>query len=68
MKAELTGQLIAARRREPGLSQTELAEQLYVTDKAISRRETGRGMPAVDSLEPLAEALGLSVSELFSGK
>ena len=68
MNAECTGQLIAARRRELGLSQTELAEQLHVTDKAVSRWETGRGMPAVDSLEPLAEVLGLSVSELLSGK
>ena len=68
MNAEWTGQLIAARRRELGLSQTELAEKLHVTDKAISRWETGRGMPAVDSLEPLAEVLDLSVSELLSGK
>ena len=68
MNAECTGQLIAARRRELGLTQTELAEQLHVTDKAVSRGETGRGMPAVDSLEPLAEVLGLSVSELLSGK
>ena len=68
MNTEMTGQLIAARRRELGLSQTELAQQLHVTDKAVSRWETGRGMPAVDSLEPLAEALGLSVSELLSGK
>ena len=68
MNAECTGQLIAERRRELGLSQTELAEKLHVTDKAVSRWETGRGMPSVDMLEPLAEALGLSVSELLSGK
>lgn len=68
MNAEWTGQLIAARRRELGLSQTELAEKLHVTDKAVSRWETGRGMPSVDSLEPLAEVLGLAVSELLSGK
>ena len=57
MNAQLTGQLIAARRRELGLSQMELAELLHVTDKAVSRWETGRGMPAVDTLEPLAEIL-----------
>lgn len=68
MDATMTGQLIAERRRELGLSQTELAEQLHVTDKAVSRWETGRGMPSVDLLEPLADALGLSVSELLSGK
>lgn len=68
MDAKLTGQLIAARRKELELSQTELAERLHVTDKAISRWETGRGMPSVDSLEPLAEALGLSVSEVLGGR
>ena len=68
MDANMTGQLIAARRRELGLSQTELAEQLHVTDKAVSRWETGRGMPSVDLLEPLADALGLSISELLGGK
>lgn len=68
MDAKMTGQLIAAQRRELGLSQMELAEQLHVTDKAISRWETGRGMPSVDLLEPLADMLGLSVSELVSGK
>lgn len=68
MNAELTGKLIAARRRELGLSQMELAETLHVTDKAVSRWETGRGLPSVDLLEPLAEVLGLSVSELLSGK
>lgn len=68
MNTEMTGQLIAERRRELGLSQSELAEQLHVTDKAVSRWETGRGMPSVDTLEPLAEVLGLSVSELLGGK
>ena len=40
MDSKLTGQLIAQRRRDLGLSQTELAEQLHVTDKAVSRWET----------------------------
>lgn len=68
MDAKATGALIAERRRALGLSQAALAERLHVTDKAVSRWETGRGMPALDSLEPLAEALGLSVSELLSGR
>ena len=68
MDAKATGALIASRRRELGLSQTELAERLHVTDKAVSRWETGRGMPAIDSLEPLAEALGITVSELLAGR
>ena len=68
MDAKVTGALIAARRKALGLSQAELAERLHVTDKAVSKWENGRGMPAIDSLEPLAEALGLSVSELLSGR
>lgn len=68
MDAKLTGGLIAARRKEKGLSQAELAERLHVTDKAVSRWETGRGMPSIDNLEPLGEALDLSVSELLSGR
>ena len=68
MDAKATGTLIAARRKEKGLSQAELAERLHVTDKAVSRWETGRGMPAIDSLEPLAEVLGITVSELLAGR
>ena len=68
MDAKRTGELIARKRKELGLSQAELAEQIHVTDKAISRWETGRGMPSVDCLEPLAQELGLSVSELLSGR
>jgi transcriptional regulator with XRE-family HTH domain len=68
MDTKATGALIAQRRKRLALSQAELAERLHVTDKAVSRWETGRGMPGLDSLEPLSEALGLSVSELLSGK
>ena len=68
MDAKKTGELIAQRRKEQGLSQGELAERIHVTDKAVSKWETGRGMPGIDSLEPLAEVLGLSVSELLSGQ
>lgn len=68
MDAKATGTLIAQRRKQLTLSQAELAERLHVTDKAVSRWETGRGMPDLDSLEPLSEALDLSVSELLSRK
>jgi len=68
MNAKATGELIAACRKALEMSQAELAERIHVTDKAVSRWETGRGMPAIESLEPLAAALGLSVSELLSGK
>ncbi len=68
MDTKATGQLIAARRKERGLSQLELAKRLHVTDKAVSRWETGRGMPALETLEPLGEVLGLTVSELLAGR
>lgn len=68
MDAGKTGELIAARRKELGLSQEELARRIHVTDKAVSKWETGRGMPGIQSLEPLAEVLELSVSELLSGQ
>ena len=68
MDTKAVGRLIAQRRKALGLSQAELAERLHVTDKAVSKWETGRGMPAIDSLESLAEVLGLSVSELLSGR
>ena len=52
--AGATGALIAQRRREKGWSQAELAEKLHVTDKAVSKWETGRSLPGIDCLEPLA--------------
>ena len=63
--AGATGALIAQRRREKGWSQAELAEKLHVTDKAVSKWETGRSLPGIDCLEPLAEALDLQVLELL---
>jgi DNA-binding XRE family transcriptional regulator len=48
MDAKKTGELIAALRKEKGWSQTELAERLGVTNKAVSRWETGRGYPDVE--------------------
>ena len=68
MDTKATGALIAQRRKQLAPSQAELAERLHVTDKAVSRWETGRGMPGLDSLEPLSKELGLSISELLSGK
>ena len=68
MDAKATGELITRRRKEKNWSQGDLAARLHVTDKAISKWETGRGMPSVELLEPLAEALDLTVSELLSGR
>lgn len=68
MDAKKTGTLIAALRKEKGWSQTELAERLGVTNKAVSRWETGRGYPDVELLPLLAKELGVTISELLDGE
>lgn len=67
MDASKTGKLIAAKRKEKGITQKELAEKIGVTDKAVSKWETGRGMPDVSVLEKLAEELEITISEMLNG-
>ena len=59
--------LIKTKRKENGLTQEELAKKINVTEKAISRWETGRGTPDISLLIPLSKALKLDVSELLNG-
>lgn len=66
MDASLFGKKIAALRKQKGLTQAKLAEQLHVSNKAISRWETGEGYPEISILKPLATALGTTVDELLS--
>ena len=68
MKKETLGTKIAARRKELGLTQLELANQMGVTDKAVSKWERELSCPDVDSLPRLAEILGLSLDELMQIK
>lgn len=68
MDNQKTGALIAARRVELGLTQKQLAEQLHLSDRTISRWERGVGFPDISLLEPLADALNLSVLELLRGE
>lgn len=68
MDLRKTGAFIAQRRREKGLTQSQLAMHLAVTDKAVSRWETGRGFPDPATLPALAEALGVSIAELVNGE
>ena len=68
MNAEKTGEFIAKIRGELGLTQRELADRIGVTDKAVSKWETGRGVPDVGILEILAGELGVSVTELMNGE
>ncbi len=68
MDAERFGAFIQARRKELGLKQSELAERIHVTDKAISRWERGVGFPDIKLLEPLADALEVSILELMQSE
>ena len=63
-----TGALIAAARKEKNLTQRELAAALHVSDRAVSKWERGAGFPDISLLEPLADALGLSVLDLLRGE
>ena len=62
------GKFIAQLRREQGLTQEALGEKLGVTNKTVSRWETGAYMPDIELLVPLGEALGVSVNELLAGE
>lgn len=68
MDALETGRFIAQRRKELGLTQKALAQQLHVTDKAVSKWERGAGLPDINTIEPLAAALEVSVLSLMQGR
>ena len=53
---------------ELGLTQKELAEKLNISDRTVSKWERGAGFPDISLVEPLADALGLSVLELLHGE
>ncbi len=62
------GNFIAQRRKALGLTQKDLAQQLHVTDKAVSKWETGKGFPDLKLMESLADALGVTLYELMEGQ
>ena len=68
MKKETMGTMIAAKRRELGMTQLELAEKMGVTDKAVSKWERELSYPDVTSLPKLAEIFSMSVDELMQIK
>lgn len=55
-------------RRKKGLTQEQLAQKLYVSRTAVSKWESGRGYPNIDSLQDIARFFGLTVDELISGE
>jgi len=68
MDQYVTGGVIRELREKKGLTQAELAEKLFVSDKAVSKWEMGKGYPDITLLEPIAKALDISVSELLAGR
>lgn len=65
MDAKKFGTFIATLRKENNMTQVELAQKLQVTDKAVSKWERGLGFPDINTIEPLTDALGVSVLEIM---
>lgn len=68
MNTYVTGATIKQLRENRNLTQGSLAEKIGVSSKAISKWETAKGLPDISLLQPLAEALGISVIELMNGE
>ena len=68
MDQYITASAIRTLREARGLTQKQLADALAVSDKTVSKWECGRGLPDITLLEPLAAALGVSLTELVSGR
>ena len=68
MNNYITGNAIKLLREKQKLTQSQLAEKLCVSDKTVSKWETGRGLPDISMIEPLANVLKVSVPELLSGE
>lgn len=67
MNTYITGTTIKKLREDKGLTQQQLAEEIGVSSKAVSKWETAKGLPDITLIEPLSQALGVSVMELMSG-
>lgn len=67
MNQYVTGTVIKEQRERNKMTQHQLADKLGVTDKTISKWETGKGYPDITLLEPIADAFSISVTELISG-
>ena len=62
------GSFIAEARKQKNLTQRALADQLSISDKTVSKWETGKGLPEVSLMLPLCDVLGISVNELLTGE
>ncbi len=68
MEQQMIGKFISACRKEKGLTQMQLAEKLNITNRAVSKWETGKSMPDVSLMLDLCSILGITVNELLSGE
>ena len=68
MNTYVTGNTIRKLRENKHLTQSELGERIGVSDKAVSKWETGKGLPDLTLIQPLAQALDVSVIELMNGE
>ena len=67
MNTYITGATIKRLREAKGKTQQQLADEIGVSSKAVSKWETAKGLPDITLIEPLSQALGVSVMELMSG-
>ena len=67
MNQYITGNIIKNFREKNNMTQGKLAEKLCVSDKTISKWETGKGYPDISLLDPIAKTFGISIAELLSG-
>jgi len=68
MSVYVTGNTIKTLREKKGMTQKQLGERISVSDKTVSKWETQKGLPDISLIEPLAQALSVSVAELLSGQ
>ena len=68
MNNYVTGKIIKDLRAREKMTQADLADIIGVSDKAVSKWETGKGLPDISLIEPLAKALKVSVIELMNGE
>lgn len=68
MNQEKIGAFITNMRKSLGMSQKQLADAVGVTDKAVSKWETGKSLPEISKMESLCEALHININELLSGE
>lgn len=68
MDAKKFGCFVADHRKELNMTQKDLATKIHVTDKAVSRWERGLGFPDINTIEELADALNVSITELMTSE